>query len=101
MALGGWLAGIIYDWAGFYAITFATGIAFNAAHILVIGSLVLRGGPASRRARSPTPLRAATIPLVLCQPCSDVFRADLLPRGMAVGGGGGEAVPGDVDGGGA
>jgi DNA-binding transcriptional LysR family regulator len=39
--------------------------------------------------------------LVLCQPCSDVFRADLLPRGMAVGGGGGEAVPGDVDGGGA
>ena len=39
--------------------------------------------------------------LVLCQPCSDVFRADLLPRGLAVGGGGGEAVPGDVDGGGA
>jgi predicted MFS family arabinose efflux permease len=43
MALGGWLAGAIYDWAGFYAIAFATGIAFNAAHILVIGSLVLRG----------------------------------------------------------
>ena len=43
MALGGWLAGMIYDWAGFYAITFATGIAFNAAHIVVIGSLVLRG----------------------------------------------------------
>jgi MFS family permease len=42
MALGGWLAGVIYDWAGFYAIAFATGIAFNAAHILVIGSLVLR-----------------------------------------------------------
>ena len=40
-------------------------------------------------------------PLVLCQSCSDVFRADLLPRGMAVGGGGGEAVPGEVDGGGA
>ena len=33
MALGGWLAGMIYDWAGFYAIAFATGIAFNAAHI--------------------------------------------------------------------
>ena len=43
MALGGWLAGMIYDWAGFYAIAFATGIAFNAAHIVVIGSLVLRG----------------------------------------------------------
>src|SRR3954454_1443170 len=42
MALGGWLAGAIYDWAGFYAIAFATGIAFNAVHILVIGSLVLR-----------------------------------------------------------
>jgi DDE superfamily endonuclease len=39
--------------------------------------------------------------LVLSQPCSAVFRADLLPRGLAVGGGGGEAVPGDVDGGGA
>jgi hypothetical protein len=38
---------------------------------------------------------------VLCQPCSDVFRGDFLPRGMAVGGGGGEAVPGDVDGRGA
>jgi hypothetical protein len=38
--------------------------------------------------------------LVLCQPCSDAFKGDLLPRGM-VGGGGGEAVPGDVDGGGA
>jgi predicted MFS family arabinose efflux permease len=42
MALGGWLAGAIYDWAGFYAIAFATGIAFNSAHIVVIGSLVLR-----------------------------------------------------------
>jgi hypothetical protein len=39
--------------------------------------------------------------LVLCQPCSDAFRADFLPHGMAVGGGGGEAVPGDVDDGGA
>ncbi len=42
MALGGWLAGVIYDWAGFYAIAFATGIGFNAVHIVVIGSLVLR-----------------------------------------------------------
>jgi hypothetical protein len=39
--------------------------------------------------------------LVLCQPCSDMFRADLLPHSLAVGGGGGEAVPGDVDEGGA
>src|SRR4051794_625128 len=39
--------------------------------------------------------------LVLCHPCSDVFGADLLLRGIAVGGGSEEAVPGDVDGGGA
>ena len=49
MALGGWLAGMIYDWAGFYAIAFATGIAFNAAHIVVIGSLVLRGSRVASR----------------------------------------------------
>jgi MFS family permease len=42
MAFGGWMAGAIYDRAGFYAIAFATGIVFNAAHLLVIGSLVLR-----------------------------------------------------------
>src|SRR5215212_1915630 len=36
--------------------------------------------------------------LVLCQPCSAVFMADLLPCGMTVEGGDGEAVPGDVDG---
>jgi predicted MFS family arabinose efflux permease len=44
MALGGWLAGAIYDWVGFYAIAFANGIVFNAAHIVVIGSLVLHQG---------------------------------------------------------
>jgi DNA-binding transcriptional LysR family regulator len=37
--------------------------------------------------------------LVLCQSCSAAFRADLLPCGMTVEGGDGEAVPGDVDGG--
>jgi len=42
MAAGGWLAGLIYDHAGFYAAAFATGIAFNAVHLLVIGTLVLR-----------------------------------------------------------
>src|SRR5207237_7118984 len=44
MAFGGWLAGAIYDYAGFYAIAFATGIVINAAHILVIGPLVWRQG---------------------------------------------------------
>jgi MFS family permease len=44
MAAGGWLAGIIYDYAGFYAAAFAVGIAVNALHVVVISSLVLRRG---------------------------------------------------------
>src|SRR3954467_2304926 len=51
-------------------------------------------------ARMIRPLRTKTVLLVLRHPCSDVFSADLLARSLAVGGGGGEAVPGDVDGGG-
>jgi hypothetical protein len=39
--------------------------------------------------------------IVLCQACSDAFKANLLPRGVVAGGGSGEAVPGNVDGGGA
>src|ERR687884_60699 len=42
MAFGGWLAGAIYDYAGFYAIAFAMGILFNLAHLALIGSLVWR-----------------------------------------------------------
>jgi len=42
MAAGGWLAGAIYDYAGFYAAAFAIGILINLAHLAVIGSLVLR-----------------------------------------------------------
>ena len=53
MAAGGWLAGVIYDYAGFYAAAFATGIAFNLFHLIVIGSLVLR------RRRLEAPLLAA------------------------------------------
>lgn len=44
MAAGGWLAGAIYDLAGFYAAAFATGIAINLVHIVIISSLVLRRG---------------------------------------------------------
>jgi MFS family permease len=43
MAAGGWLAGVIYDAAGFYGAAFATGIAFNIVNLAVIGGLVLRG----------------------------------------------------------
>ncbi len=44
MAAGGWLAGAIYDFAGFYGAAFVTGIAFNLVHIMIIGTLVLRPG---------------------------------------------------------
>ena len=44
MAAGGWFAGLIYDYAGFYAAAFATGIAFNLANILVVGALVWHQG---------------------------------------------------------
>lgn len=47
MAAGGWLAGLIYDFAGFYGAAFAVGIAFNLAHIVVVGPLVLRQGRAA------------------------------------------------------
>lgn len=42
MAFGGWLAGAIYDYAGFYAIAFAVGIVFNLVHLALIGGLVWR-----------------------------------------------------------
>jgi hypothetical protein len=42
MAAGGWLAGAIYDWFGFYAAAFAAGLAFNLINIIIVGSLVLR-----------------------------------------------------------
>ena len=42
MAMGGWLAGYIYDKAGFYAPAFATGIAFNVANFAIVAFLVWR-----------------------------------------------------------
>jgi MFS family permease len=42
MALGGWLAGVIYDHFGYYAPAFATGIGANILNILIVGTLVLR-----------------------------------------------------------
>ena len=40
MALGGWLAGALYDHFGFYAPAFAAGVAANAVNIAIIGALV-------------------------------------------------------------
>jgi len=42
MAAGGWLAGAIYDYVGFYAPAFATGIFFNLANLTIIGVLAFR-----------------------------------------------------------
>jgi MFS family permease len=50
MAAGSWLAGVIYDHAGFYAPAFATGFAFNLVNLAIIGSLVVLGRRAMARA---------------------------------------------------
>lgn len=42
MALGGWLAGLLYDHFGYYAPAFATGVAANLVNVAVVGFLVLR-----------------------------------------------------------
>jgi hypothetical protein len=42
MAGGGWLAGRLYDYFGYYAPAFAAGIAFNAANFLIVAVLVAR-----------------------------------------------------------
>ncbi len=42
MALGGWLAGILYDHFGYYAPAFATGIGSNLLNLMVVGLLVGR-----------------------------------------------------------
>ena len=42
MASGGWLAGLIYDYTGFYGPAFATGVAFNVANFAVLALLVSR-----------------------------------------------------------
>jgi MFS family permease len=42
MALGGWLAGLMYDHYGYYAPAFAAGIGSNILNILVVGTLVMR-----------------------------------------------------------
>jgi MFS family permease len=52
MAMGSWLAGVIYDYAGFYAPAFAAGILFNLVNFLLVGTLVFR------QSRFPSPLLA-------------------------------------------
>jgi len=42
MALGGWLAGVLYDHFGYYAPAFAAGIGSNILNLMVVGLLVTR-----------------------------------------------------------
>ena len=42
MAAGGWIAGVIYDYFGFYAPAFATGLGVNILNFLIIGALAAR-----------------------------------------------------------
>jgi MFS family permease len=42
MAAGGWIAGALYDYFGFYAPAFAGGIIANAVNIAMIAVLVFR-----------------------------------------------------------
>ena len=42
MAIGGWLAGALYDHFGYYAPAFAAGIGSNILNILIVGTLVMR-----------------------------------------------------------
>jgi MFS family permease len=42
MAAGGWVAGVLYDYFGYYLPAFATGIAFNLVNLALVGTLVFR-----------------------------------------------------------
>lgn len=42
MALGGWLGGVIFDFAGSYAVAFAVGLAFNGLNLVLVAPLLRR-----------------------------------------------------------
>ena len=42
MALGGWLSGVIFDATGSYAAAFLNGVAWNAANVAIIATLLMR-----------------------------------------------------------
>ncbi len=42
MAAGGWIAGVLYDYFGYYLPAFTTGIAFNLVNLVLVGALVYR-----------------------------------------------------------
>ncbi|WP_237216692.1 MFS transporter [Falsiroseomonas oryziterrae] len=44
MAFGGWLSGLVFDLTGSYAAAFLNGVAWNAVNVLIVATLLLRGG---------------------------------------------------------
>jgi MFS family permease len=42
MALGGWMAGAIYDWTGSYAVAIVNGIAWNVANMAIAAWMLQR-----------------------------------------------------------
>jgi MFS family permease len=52
MALGGWLSGLVFDLTGSYFAAFLNGVAWNAANVAIIATLLIR-------ARRQRPLAAA------------------------------------------
>jgi MFS family permease len=42
MAVGGWLAGVLYDHFGLYSVAFLAGVAANAVNLMIISVLVFR-----------------------------------------------------------
>ncbi|MBT5666139.1 MAG: hypothetical protein HOJ06_12435 [Rhodospirillaceae bacterium] len=42
MAVGGWMAGALYDLTGSYTISFLNGVAFNAINLAIAVTLYLR-----------------------------------------------------------
>ncbi len=57
MAVGSWLAGMLYDRFGFYAPAFGVGLLFDIANLALVGTLVMR----QHRGGGYRPLREAPV----------------------------------------
>ena len=62
MAFGSWLAGYIYDYAGYYAPAFGSGVLFNVANLLLVGFLVLRPTRMGAIPRHAAPVQGTIAP---------------------------------------
>ena len=53
MAIGGWIAGALYDRFGTYMLAFAAGVGANAINLAIVGALVLRQRQVAARKSLP------------------------------------------------